>query len=280
MAGLAHRSIWVCLPLWLQLPTVGAEFISDIAAAVRPSAVDESRALEMKAESFWQAVLTSAEQMKMAEHLSVCAEADQVIAALPQENEFVRKALSDSVERLRRADDTVLANAVKSSELASARLASPAGESGFSFFTSGNFMKKALQRFVSGGHYSERLLEHVEQRQADILPTLQGVAGSTGKILTDVREASKLGFDVLKYDLYNKGVPKTPQAAKVVAHKLVDAAGETRHNFMQFITKTVNSIGQDFKDRSDDATATVARASFRAADSRPGAGAAAEILNL
>jgi len=31
-----------------------------------------------------------------------------------------------------------------------------------------------------------------------------------------------------KYDIYNKGVPKTPQAADDVADRIIDAAGETR----------------------------------------------------
>merc|ERR1719277_398984 len=129
-------------------------------------------------------------------------------------------------------------------------------------------MKKALQRFVSGGQYSEKLIEHVEQRQADILPVLQGVAGSTGSFLSDVTKASKVSFDVLKYDIYNKGVPKTPQAAKDVAYKLVDASGETRHRFMQFITQTVTSIGRDVQEQSQDASATVAQSVLHAAEAK------------
>merc|ERR1719277_1760531 len=112
-------------------------------------------------------------------------------------------------------------------------------------------MKKALQRFVSGGQYSEKLIEHVEQRQADILPVLQGVAGKTNSFLGDCTKASKLSFDVLKYDIYNKGVPKTPQAAKDVAYKLVDAIAETRHRFLNFVTQTVSGIVKDHEGRND-----------------------------
>lgn len=236
-----------------------SEVISDLGSLVIPSPAEEHRALEIKADKFWQAVLTSAEDIKMNEHLELYDQAEKVIADLAPENEYVRKGLSEAVQRLRSADETVLMRAVSSSDLASNRLTS-SGEAGFSFFSGGqNFLKQALQRFVAGARYSERLLDHIMQRQADILPLLYGVAGSTGSVLGDTKTASRRCFDVLKYDIYNKGVPKTPQAAKDMAYKLVDAASETRHRFMQFVTQAVNTVAQDYQGRSDGASATVAQ---------------------
>jgi len=270
------------LLLLLQVAVVRAEIISDVSFVVRASAADESRALELKAEAFWQAILSSAEDIKLVEHANLLEQVDKVVAELPKENVFVRETLATAAERLRRADATMLARAVESSGVASAKLSAPAGSTeGGSFFSGGsNFLKQAIQRFVTGGQYTERLTGHVEQRQADILPMLQGVASSTGNVLKDVKEASKLSFDVLKYDIYNKGVPKTPQAAKDIAYKLVDASGETRHRFMSFITQTVSSIGRDAQDKKEDASATVAQASFKAAEARAEAFVPEEILNL
>jgi len=288
MARFAQTCGLICLLFhaqpWLSVASNfydGAEIISDLGGGVGASVVDENRALEIKAESFWQTVLTAAEDMKMTEHMALYAETKKVIAELPVENEYVRTELSQALKLLQQADELILASAVQSSGLAEGRLAAPAGEAGFSFFSGGqNFLKMALQRFVSGGNFPERLRGHVEQRQADILPVLRGAATSSGNVLANSREASKRSFDVLKYDIYNKGVPKTPQAAKDVAYKLVDAAGETRHRFMQFITRTVSGIGRDFAGRSDDAAVTVMQSSLRSAEARAEAEVPDQILNL
>jgi len=242
------------------------EIISDLGSIMGPTPTEENRALELKAEKYWQGLLSVAEEMKLAEHLALYDETDKAIAELPAENEYVRQALLEAVVSLRRADEAVLTQGAGSSSLASERLGSPTSGSGFSFFSAGqNFMKKALQQFVSGGHYSERLTEHVAQRQADILPVLRGAAQSTGNVLSDARTASKLAFDVLKYDIYNKGVPKTPQAAKDVANKLVDAAGETRHRFMKFVTEMATGIANDAKGKTQEASFVVAGAQLNPA---------------
>merc|ERR1719253_1276085 len=122
-----------------------------------------------------------------------------------------------------------------------------------------SFMSQALRRLVDGGRYSEQLVDHVGRRQADILPMLRGAADSTASVLSDCRTASKRSFDLLKYDIYNKGVPKTPEGAKKVAYRLVDAIGETRHRFMLFVTRAATSIAKDAGGKRDQAAATVAR---------------------
>jgi len=240
----------------------GQEVFSDLGDfAAGPSPGDERRALEIKAEQFWDSVLGAAKDSKITEHLELYEATEKVIAELPSENTYVRDALTEVLQRLRRADTKVLEQAVQTSELASEKLvAGPEGESLYSFFTGGhNFLSEALRRFVAGGRYPERLAEHVQRRQADILPVLRGAAGSAGNVLSDSRLASKRSFDVLKYDIYNKDVPKTPQAAKDLAYRLVDAAGETRHRFLNFVTQTVNGIASDHAGRNDSAAATVTR---------------------
>lgn len=242
------------------------EIFSDLGDFVAgPSPADERRALDIKAEQFWDSVLDAAKEMKMTEHFELYDATEKVIADLPPENTYVREALTEVLQRLRRADETVLAQAVQSSDLASEKMvAGPEGESLYSFFTGGqNFLSEALRRFVAGGRYPERLAEHVARRQADILPVLRGTAGSVGNVLTDSRLASKRSFDVLKYDIYNKGVPKTPQAAKDLAYRLVDVAGETRHRFTNFVTQTIKGVASDFEGRSDSASATVTRSELR-----------------
>eukprot|EP00932_Pfiesteria_piscicida_P009830 SRR837773.20630.p1 GENE.SRR837773.20630~~SRR837773.20630.p1 ORF type:complete len:296 (+),score=81.11 SRR837773.20630:31-888(+) len=261
----------VAAALLASCPTVcRAEVFSDLADVVSPSPSVQRMALEAKADAFWRVVSDAAENMKLSAHMKLYVDTEKVLAELPAENTYVREALQEVLMRIRRADEMVLTQAVESSDLASDRLAAPLqGESMFSFFTGGqNFLKQAIRRFVSGGSYAENLDSQVHDRQAEILPVLRGAASATGNVLSDTRLASKRSFDILKYDIYNKGVPKTPQAAKDIANRLVEASSETRRRFTQFITKTVNSIADDFVGRHDGAAASSVQSSLHEAVAR------------
>jgi len=236
-------------------------FDSDIISDITSSAADERRALEIKAEEFWQPVLQAAEQAKLEEHLAVYDQVESAIAALPSDHGDVRGLLSRALTHLRRADETLMMQGISSSELASERLASmPLNDSPFSFLTGGqNLISLAIKRFVGGGQYSERLVNHLQQRQADILPALRGAAEATDNVLSDCRAASSLGFDVLKHDLYDADAASTPKVAKDAADSLIKAAGETRHRFMDLVMGAVNSLTKDSRERHDDPSATVTR---------------------
>jgi len=265
-AGLAASSPYVAL---------GSEVISDLADVVVTSHADEQRGLEAKAEEFWQGVLSAAEDMKMTEHLQLYARTEAVIAELPRDNEFVRATLGEALTHLQRADDMVLRQGLASAGIASEKLASPVGEAGWSFFSGGqNFLSLALNRFVAGGRFPERLADHIRQRQADVLPALRGAAGVSGSVLSDTRLASKLAFDVLKYDIYSKGVPRTPQAAKDLAYKLVDASSETRRRFTSFVTEAANAIARDTLGKHDSASAVAANLQLRTAEAQTRASSA------
>lgn len=244
---------------------VGADIISDITSPE----TDEFTALQIKAEVFWKPILSAAEDVKMEKHLQLYADAEEVIKALPAENEYVRQTLREALDHLKNADDAAFKQSLASSRLAKEKLDEPcdSNESPFSFLTGGlspkNFLRDTLKRFVGGGRYSERLVEHVEKRQAEILPVLRGAAGVTGSILGDCRLASKKSFDVRKYDIYNKGVPKTPQVADDMADRIIDAAGETRRHFTNGITNLVKGITKDFEGKQEDAAVTVTKASLQ-----------------
>eukprot|EP00927_Polykrikos_kofoidii_P028096 TRINITY_DN2458_c0_g4_i1.p1 TRINITY_DN2458_c0_g4~~TRINITY_DN2458_c0_g4_i1.p1 ORF type:complete len:314 (+),score=47.45 TRINITY_DN2458_c0_g4_i1:86-943(+) len=236
-------------------------FDSDIISDITSTAADERRALEIKAEQFWQLVLQAAERAKLDEHLAVYQQVESAIAALPDDVHGVRGLLSQALTHLRRADETLMMQGISSSELASERLVAKHLDDGpFSFLTGGqDLFSLAIRRFVGGGRYSERLVNHLKRRQADILPALRGAAEATGSVLSDCREASKLGFDVLKHDLYDPKALPTPGAAKDAADSLIKAAGETRHRFMDLVMGAVNSLSKDTRERHDDPSATVTR---------------------
>jgi len=259
---------------------------ADIISDLTTSSVDEKRALEIKAGQFWDGVLQASEDMNMEKHVSLYADAENVIASLPVENDYVRQALRESLTRLKRADETVLLQSVRTSQTASDSLASPVTGDFFSFMKGGqNFFAKAIRGFVDGGRYSEKLVQHVGERQGEILPVLQETKEITGNVLKDCRLASSRSFDALKYDIYNKDVPKTPENAKALSYRLVEAVGETRHKFMRFVTEAADSIARDTQEKEEPAATTVIKASLRSfefsqpqAGSTLGSAASSEIL--
>lgn len=253
-----------------------SDLYSEVISDLTTSPVDSSNALRIKSERFWQGLLQAAQGMQMEEHMSLFADTEKTIADLPPANAYVREALSDALVRLRRADFSLLMQGAESTELASDGLALPvAGASGgFSFLSGQNVFAMAIRRFVGEGQYAENLHEQVRDRQARILPLLRSTASVTSSVLTDCHVAQQRAFDVLKYDLYNKDVPKTPKAAEDVANRLVDAASETRHRFTGFVSGTVNGIAEDHKGRDERASSTVLRSSLEASMLTLGSGRA------
>lgn len=239
---------------------------ADIISDITTSETDEFSALQIKADVFWKPILNAANDVQMDKHLQLYTDAEEVIKSLPEENNHVRKVLQDALNHLKSADDASFKQALASKDLAKEKLDAPydTGSSGFSFLTGGqNFLKTAIKRFIGGGQYSEKLVDHISQRQAEILPVLRGAASVTGNILSDCRMASRLGFDVRKYDIYNQGVPKTPQAADDIADRIIDAAGETRSRFTRSITDMVKGITKDVQEQQEDASVTVTKASLQ-----------------
>lgn len=232
-----------------------SEIISDIVSPI----ADERRALDIKSQQFWGEIQHSSLDTKNVNHNAVYAEIEAAIAALPADNRHVHTLMSDALMRLRRADAAVLQQAVESSDLASDRLTTGGvSESVFSFMTGGqNFLSLAIKRFVGGSDYGDRISTQVASRQGDILPALRGAASITPSVLDDCRMASKLSFDVLKYDIYNSGVPKTPEDTKTAANRLVDASGQTRHHFMQGITDIASALTKDTEEKDVNPSAKV-----------------------
>jgi len=237
-------------------PAAAQDVISDLVT----TPADENRALEVKAEEFWGTILAAAQDMHLEEHMMLYADAERVLCELPAENTYVREALVEALTRLKHADAAVLARAVQSSDLASQHLSNRQSGTLLSIFArGGSFVEQALRRFIDGSSFSEDLVHQVVNRQAEILPLLHDTAEATGTVLKDCRLSSKRSFDLLKYDIYNKGVPTTPEAAKAVAHRIVDASAATRKRFTGFVVQAVGGITRDFEGRHDSAATTVAQ---------------------
>lgn len=247
-----------------------SEVISDLADVLVPTPSIQREILDAKSKAFWKEILDAAQELKIPAHVDAYIAAERAIRQLPDANTEVREALTDALTRCRRAEATVFAQALKSSELASGHFdASLSSWPDFnSFFTGGgggDVMRQALSYFVNGG-YVERAIDHVVRRQNEILPLLRGSAEATSDVLTDTRMASKRSFDVLKYDIYNHGVPKTPEAVKAAANKLIEVSAEVRRAFTQFITRTVTEITRDFENKDTAPSAVTANFALDQAD--------------
>lgn len=247
-----------------QVPS--AEIISDLVS----SAEDERRARELKAEKFWRPVLEAANHGHAATgaHESVYEDLGATIAGLPAENEYVRIALGEALAALRRADAALAQHAAASLDTAAEQLATGAApaEHVLSFLGgSQGFIAHAVRRFV-GGQYEERIGHDIKKRQADVLPVLRSAASSMGDVLKDCSTAKTRSFDVLKYDIYNRGVSKTPVAAKSAADLIIEASTETRRGYMKVIMDSVSSLTQDVENRHEDPAATVTRSLLESMD--------------
>jgi len=224
---------------------------------------DETRALDAKSEQFWQPVLQAANEAQPGQHADIYRDSQAALADLPEENySAVHQALQEAISHLHHADDTLMQQNSASLHLAADKLASPAGgqEEGLSFLTgSHRFLSLAMlaTQHLFGLSYKERLHKQVKQRQVEILPSLRGASKVTGDVLAETREASNKAFDVLKYDLYHRGSPKTPEAAKQVAQKIIAGARETRHRFFQPIMSSVDGMTRDVNGEEQSPSATV-----------------------
>jgi hypothetical protein len=69
-------------------------------------------------------------------------------------------------------------------------------------------------------------------------------------VLTNTRLASKLAFDALKYDIYNKNVPKTTDEAKSIADKIVELSGKLRKAYLGIVTAIATQITEDVEGMS------------------------------
>lgn len=257
--------------------TVAYEFGSEVISDITAPMADEGRALKIKDEDFWNPVLQAAQRASDAgTHDEVYAAADAAIAELGPEHSYVREALQEAVTKLQQAKAAVRAKAAEQAQVASEQLmAAPSGwdwSETFSFLSGGRWgdaLRFAIRSFVDGGRYGDRLQRDIYKRREEALPALRGASAVAGNVLADCRKATARAFDVLKYDIYTRGVPKTPKAAKEAAEKLVAASGETRSQFLGLVKEVAVGITKDVQAQNDRPSATVTRALFEDSEALP-----------
>jgi len=218
---------------------------------------DDARALDIKSEDFWQPVQKAAEAVETNKHAGLYKDAAKVLAELPANNSYVHDALQEAVAELQHAD-ALTEQQASDTLMATEHITVP--EKHLPPLTGADnvlsLMMMVARRWL-GITYKERLHQQVEQRQAEIMPSLRGANRVTGDVLKDTRLASNRAFDVLKYDLYERSAPKTPEAAKAIAHRVIDAVRETRHSFFEPLVSSVDGLARDARGENEASSVTV-----------------------
>lgn len=196
--------------------------------------------LKVRKDGFWQALI-NATPRQVPEQFCLCSRARNVVASIPEENHAVKSLLAECVDHLQSATNVLLAQSIRSIQIAEGNLSDPG--------LCSSDLPAMVQRLKGDDGYPKQLVLDMNCRQEKILPVLHET--KAGNVLEDCRLASRRGFDVLKYDIYNRGVPKTPANAKEMAQELIDAAGNTRRQFTSFVTELALGLASDARDASD-----------------------------
>jgi len=213
---------------------VAAEIFSDLTVAED----FQERALAKRHSHFWSLVESAAEQGEYAEAI---AGLYACLDDLPESH--VKTILSEALSHL-----DVAARQQGGQQSGAAKVAEQAlsdGPAATSVTGPTDFFAKLYGAFVAEERksYQEKLRGQVVERQKRVTQILKD--SQRADVLTSTRMASKLAFDALKYDLYTKNAPKTPEEAKAIADKIVALSGKLRKAYLGVVTAVANQITED-----------------------------------
>lgn len=218
------------------LTIVVAETYSDITL---PEDFQE-RQLKKRHDSFWKVIEESVDTedyVSAAEGLAACL--DDVPEEAP-----TKPILEESIRHLHAAARGAAAQNgravdVAESEMTGGSQAAPKGPT--------EFFQRLYSSFIAEDQkdFPDKFRGQVQERQKRVGQILKGSVGMS--VLQDTRMASKLAFDVLKYDIYTPKAPKTPESAKEIANKVIDLHAKVRKSFLGVITTAANQLANDAK---------------------------------
>jgi hypothetical protein len=216
------------------LSCISAEFITDLTV----SEDFQERQLKKRHEQFWkviEAAVDTEDYVEAAEGLAACL--DDVPEGAP-----TKAILEQSIQHLHAAALGAAAQSGRAMTVADSSLSSGPGQAAKG---PTDFFARLYRTFVAEeqGEFPDKFKGAVQERQQRVTQILKGSVGSN--VLQDTRLASKLAFDVLKYDIYNSKAPKTPEAAKEIANKVVELHAKVRKSFLGPITTMANQIAND-----------------------------------
>jgi hypothetical protein len=213
---------------------VAAEIFSDLTVAED----FQDRALAKRHSHFWNVVESAAAQNQYEEAVA------GLYACLDDVPECqVKKILEEALSHL-----DIAARQQGGQRSGAARVADQAlsdGPTATMVTGPSDFFAKLYGAFVAEERksYQEKLRGQVMERQKRVTQILKD--SQRADVLTSTRLATKLAFDAQKYDIYNRGVPKTTAEAKAIADKIVELSGKLRKAYLGVVTAIANQITED-----------------------------------
>jgi len=239
----------VCIIVHSFLLVRSFEVISDILGEEKWNAKQGNGVLE---EIFWDKISKALKDTDYHRHDVVLERAEAAISQLPDENFHVRSLLTTATERLRKAHQQLARNALEGSDLL------PRGEFdvGINDISQGTNALFSLPSF----NLHEKSGDVLRLKRYDSLAKILKVQDSS--VLEDLRTATRLCFDAVKYDIYNKGVPKSPEHLTPLAYELVDVSSDLRKSYLGRISGIARAITEEVKESRKDAVKTAIEASI------------------
>jgi len=213
---------------------VAAEMYSDLTL----SEEFQENALAKRHEHFWRIVEESASNNQYAEAVEAL---HACLSDLP--DSAVKEILAEALSHLELGAAGTHGQNSRAAEVAEDALENGPGHTAVR--SPSDFFAKLYGAFIAEEKqgYQAKLRGQVEERQKRSADILKGSLGAD--VLTHTRLASKLAFDALKYDIYHKGVPKTPAEAKAIAEKIVELQTAVRRSYLGVVTAIAGQLVED-----------------------------------
>jgi len=186
---------------------------------------------------FWEKIHTALENSDIHRYEKILRRAEDYVPKIPDENHHVYELIEGAITRLRQSQAYLARNVLKECGLTSSQENI--------LFNNSIALMDSIRNLAWGKMPQFNMFngdgktKH-EERMGKMLRLLK-VHSDTG-ILTDLRESNKMNFDVVKYDIYNRGVPKTPKELNDIAYELVDLGTDMRRAYLGRITNFANAI--------------------------------------
>lgn len=203
-------------------------------------------------EIFWDKITKALKDTDYHKHDVVLERAETAIAQLPDQNFHVRGLLVTATERLRKAHQLLARNALEGSNL----LPNGNFDVGVNNIGQGTNALFSLPSF----NLHEKSGDVLRIKRYDNLAKILKVQDSS--VLEDLRTATRSCFDAVKYDIYNKGVPKSPEHLTPLAYELVDVSSELRKSFLGRISGIAKAITEEVQESRKGAVKTAIEASI------------------
>lgn len=242
-------AITACVIVHSFLHVRSSEVISDILGEEKWNMKQGNGVIE---EIFWDKIAKALKDTDYHKHDVVLERAETVIAQLPDENSHVRGLLETATELLRKVHQISAHNTLEGRNMLP--------KEGFDVNVDDVGQESNALFSLPSFNLHESSGDVLRLKRYENLTKIMKVQDTS--VIGDLRAATTSCFDAVKYDIYNKGVPKSPKHLTPLAYELVDVSSEMRKSFLGRITGIANAITEDMSMSQKDANKIAVEASI------------------